>query len=117
MEIALPISQASRRELAGMRPDSSALAAPGRDIVVAGVSSSTADEYVLQGEVLSGRKKASQDTYSETYEPAKPSYQPGYQTPSLSIARIRSGIEAYLDQPVLANGALLEPQGQIDYYV
>mgnify|MGYP000175682458 CR=1 FL=1 len=117
MEIALPISQASRRELAGMRPDNFAPAATGREIVVANTSSSTADEYVLQGEVLSGRNKESQDAYGETYGPTKQPRQSSYQIPFLSMGQIRSGIEAYLDQPLVPNGALMEPQGRIDYYV
>jgi len=117
MEIALPISQASRRELAAMRPDSFAPAAQGRAIVVANSSSAT-DGYVLQGEVLSGRnQQTSQDAYGETYGPAKQPRQSSYQIPSLSIGQVLSGIEAYLEQPVTPNGALLEPQGQIDYYV
>jgi len=117
MELSLPISQASRRNLAGMRPDNFASAAQGQAIVVANTSSAT-DGYVLQGEVLSGRnQQASQDAYGETYEPAKQQRQTSYQIPSLSIGQVRSGIEAYLDQPVTPNGALLEPQGRIDYYV
>jgi len=117
MEIALPISQASRRELAAMRPDNLAPAAPGRNMVMADTSSSTADEYVLQGEVLSSRSQAAKDSYGETYGPAKQSRQSNYQIPSLSIAQMRSGIEAYLDQPLIPNGALQEPLSQVDYYV
>ncbi len=117
MELSLPISQASRRDLAGMRPDSFASAGQGRAIAVANSSSAT-DGYVLQGEVLSGRnQRTSPDTYSETYGPAKQQRQSSYQIPSLSTGQIRSGIEAYLDQPVTPNGALFEPQGRIDYYV
>ena len=117
MEIALPISQANRRELVGAHPNSFAPAAQGRDIVVANTSSTTADEYVLQGEVLSGRQHTSRDAYGETYGPASQSRQSTYQAPPLSTVQIRSGIDAYLEQPITPNGALQEPLSQIDYYV
>ncbi len=117
MELALSPSSANRRELATLH-DNPAVAAQARALVAADTSSRAADEYVLQGEVLSGRGQSARDPYAETYGPAKQSsQQTSYQPPQTSVGQIRNAIEAYMEQPRAANGALLDPQRQIDYYV